>query len=161
MQQERNRMKFPATAGRHGRATRTSIGLIATIFAIVGFFAAAPAQAQTISYAQAVDELARACGADIGKYCKNTNLGSGMGECMAKNMSRVSANCKATYATAMASLEKRAAAQQAVAGICASDIKRLCKEYDAGNGRILRCILKAGNKVSGPCSQAVTDAGWR
>lgn len=154
-------MTYSGRKRGHDTAPGISVALFAAAFAVMGLFVATPAKAQTISYAQAVDELGRACGADIGKYCKNTNLGSGMGECMTKNMSRVSPNCKATYATAMASLEKRAAAQQAVLGVCASDIKRLCKEYDAGNGRILRCILGAGNKVSAPCGQAVTDAGWR
>jgi hypothetical protein len=122
---------------------------------------AAPASAQTISYSQAVDELAKACGADIGKYCKGINLGNGMVECMQKNDSRVSQNCKVTFAATMASLNKRAAAQAAVPQICSGDIKRLCKEYDPGNGRILRCLLKFGDKVDAACNQAITDAGWR
>ena len=127
----------------------------------LAILAAAPASAQTISYAQAVDELAKACGADIGKYCKGINIGNGMMACMQKNEARVTQNCKATFAATMASLNKRAAAQAAVPQICSGDIKRLCKEYDPGNGRILRCLLKFGNKVDAACNQAITDAGWR
>ncbi|MEJ8570234.1 cysteine rich repeat-containing protein [Microbaculum marinum] len=122
---------------------------------------AAPAAAQTISYQQAVGELGAACGADIGKFCKGINLGNGLGECMQKNEARVSQNCKTTFAATMASLDKRAAAQAAVPQLCASDIKRLCKEYDPGNGRILRCLLKFNDKVHANCNQAITDAGWR
>lgn len=133
--------------------------LVAGIALAVCF--AVPASAQTISYSQAVGELAKACGADIGKYCKGINLGNGMVACMQKNESKVSQSCKVTFAATLADLSKRAAAQAAVPNLCASDIKRFCKEYDAGNGRILRCLLKTSSKVSAPCNQAITDAGWR
>lgn len=128
---------------------------------VLSVLAASAASAQTISYQQAVTELGSACGADIGRYCKGINIGNGLAACMDKNQSRVSQNCKATFAATMASLNKRAAAQAAVSQLCESDIRRFCKEYDPGNGRILRCLLKTGNKVSAPCNQAITDAGWR
>jgi hypothetical protein len=134
---------------------------LAAIVLISGLSISGPASAQTISYAQAVDVLGKACGADIGKYCKGINLGNGMFACLDKNEAKVSQTCKATAAATIASLNKRAAAQEAVGKICASDLKRFCKEYDPGRGRYLRCLLKTGNKVSGPCSQAITDAGWR
>lgn len=133
--------------------------LVAGIALAVCF--AVPASAQTISYSQAVDELAKACGADIVKYCKGINLGNGMVACMQKNDSKVSQNCKVTFAATLADLNKRAAAQAAVPKLCASDVKRFCKEYDAGNGRILRCLLKSSKQVDAPCNQAITDAGWR
>jgi hypothetical protein len=133
----------------------------AVFFLVTGVFVAGPAKAQTISYAQAVDELAKGCGKDIMKFCKNTNIGSGMGACMEKRMSSVSEQCKVTFAATMASLNKRAAAQEAALGLCSNDLKRFCKEYDPGNGRYLRCLLKNTKKISAPCNQAITDAGWR
>ncbi|MCT8974545.1 cysteine rich repeat-containing protein [Microbaculum marinisediminis] len=142
-------------------ALTNSATAFAVFFLVAGMLAIAPARAQTISYAQSVDELAKACGADIGKFCKNTNIGSGMGACMEKNLSKVSEQCKATFVATQASLAKRAAAQAATEQLCANDIKRFCKEYDPGNGRYLRCLLKTGSRVSAPCTQALTDAGWR
>ncbi len=134
---------------------------LAAVVLICGLTAPEPASAQTISYAESVDVLAKACGPDIGKYCKGINLGNGMFTCLDKNEAKVSQNCKATAVATMASLNKRAAAQDAVLDICKSDLKRFCKEYDAGNGRILRCALKNTNKLSAPCNQAITDAGYR
>jgi len=139
---------------------RLAMALAAVVF-ISGLTASGPASAQTISYAQSVDVLAKACGADIGKYCKGINLGNGMFTCLDKHEAKVSQNCKVTAVATMASLNKRAAAQAAVPELCKSDIRRFCKEYDAGNGRILRCLLKNTNKLDGPCGQSITDAGWR
>jgi len=141
-------------------AKSAALSLFAVLI-LAGLSVTGPASAQTISYQQAVGELANACGADITKYCKNTNIGGGMMACMNKNMAKVSQQCKVTFAATQASLNKREAAQTAIWQICEPDIKRLCKEYDPGNGRYLRCLLKFGSKVGAPCNQAITDAGWR
>ncbi len=137
-----------------------ALSLFAVLF-LAGLSVSGPASAQTISYQQAVTELANACGSDITKFCKKTNIGGGMMACMNKNMAKVSQQCKVTFAATQASLNKREAAQTAIWQICESDIKRTCKEYDPGRGRYLRCLLKYDKKVSAPCMQAITDAGWR
>ena len=122
---------------------------------------ASPASAQTISYAEAIDRLGAACGKDIETLCKGVRLGQGTFECLNKNAAKVSDNCKATIATTIESVARRAAAQDEAYNICAPDIRHFCKEYDPGHGRILRCLLLPQNQISAACGQALTDAGWR
>jgi Cysteine rich repeat len=133
-----------------------------TAAVVAAGLAVSPAAAQTISYQQAVEGLSKACGADIDRSCKGVNLGDGrIFDCLQKNSAKVSENCKTAYAFTAASIAKRAAAQDAAPQLCATDIKRFCKEYDAGNGRIMRCLLSNTSKLDAPCNQAITDAGWR
>ena len=123
---------------------------------------ASPTSAQTIGYAEAADRLAAACGADIQKYCKNANLGSGrIDKCLEQNQANVSSQCMATRAQVFQLLAKRAAAQAAVRKICDTDIRRLCADVVQQDGYLLECGLKAWRAVSAKCNQAITDAGWR
>jgi hypothetical protein len=136
-----------------------------TILVLGGVLLGLPLQtasAQTMSYTDAIDAFAKACGGDIERHCKTVPLNEGkLFACMRSNEAKLSGNCKATVATTVASLDRRTAAQDGVLQACQSDLKRLCKEYDRGNGRFLRCLLKFEQKVSAPCNQAITDAGWR
>jgi hypothetical protein len=123
---------------------------------------AAPAGAQTIGYADAIDILAKSCGADILKYCKGVNLGNNrVAECLAKHAAAVSPKCKSDYVEVVALLDKRAAAQAAVAGICQRDAQQFCKLVKTGKGNILNCLLKAAPSVGAKCNQAIDDAGYR
>jgi hypothetical protein len=109
---------------------------------------AAPAGAQTIGYAQAIDLLAANCGNDIAKYCKQANLGGGrVQRCLAQNQDKISARCKS--------------ATVAVPKVCDVDIRRLCAGVVAGDGNLLECFMKAEARASAPCRQAVIDAGYR
>lgn len=132
---------------------------------LVATFVVASAQvatAQTIGYAEAIDRLSAACGKDINTHCKGVSLGNNrIGQCLQKNSSKISGQCKSTYATVYDLLAKRAAAQDAVGKICDADIRQLCKGVKAGRGHILRCMLKAEKRVSDKCNQAITDAGYR
>lgn len=122
----------------------------------------AGAQAQTMSYAQAAGLLAKSCGKDITKLCPNVNLGNGkLVDCMEKQISKVSAQCKADYATATASIAKRDAAQDSIAQVCGRDAAQLCPGMVPQDGNLLSCLLKATNVVSAACNQAITDAGYR
>lgn len=122
----------------------------------------APLAAQTMSYTEAIDAFAKSCGGDIERHCKTARLNNGeLFTCLRSKESSLSAGCKATAAATVASLNQRAAAQEAALQLCAGDVKRLCREYDPGNGRYLRCLQKFEQQVSAPCNQAITDAGWR
>ncbi len=123
---------------------------------------AAAADAQTISYGQAGSLIAKSCGKDITKLCANTNLGGGeLLDCMNANISKVSAQCQKDYATAIASIAKRVAAQTTIYKTCNADAYRLCQGMIPEDGNLLSCLLKASNAVSAPCNQAITDAGFR
>jgi hypothetical protein len=118
----------------------------------------------TISFAQAAQALVTACGADIEALCQGVKPGgSRIQDCLAKNSSKVSAQCKQTYADVFKSIQKREAAQTAVLKICQPDARRICSNFNSGNARILRCLTRKDNvgKVTNKCNQAITDAGWR
>lgn len=120
------------------------------------------AQAQTMSYAQAGALLAKSCGEDITRLCPNVNLGGGeLKACMEEHLSKVSAQCQADYATAVASIAQRTAAQQAIGRICSADVAQLCPGMVPQDGNLLSCLLKAAKVVSAACNQAITDAGYR
>ena len=118
----------------------------------------------TISYTQAAQALVTACGADIQALCQGVKPGGGrIQDCLAKNSSKVSAQCTQTYADIFKSIQKRQAAQAAVVKVCAPDARRICSDFNSGNARILRCLTRKDNvgKVTNKCNQAITDAGWR
>lgn len=125
---------------------------------------ATPVSADTISYADAMQELIGACSKDVQKYCADVRLGSGrIEDCLAKNGSKVSAQCTTTFATVQMQIAARAAAQAAVPDMCAADANRLCSNFRGGKARILNCLIRRDNvrRVSKRCNQAINDAGWR
>jgi len=56
--------------------------------------AAGTASAQTMSYADAVDQLARACGTDLAKYCKGIELGGRLKTCLDANQAGCRRNAR-------------------------------------------------------------------
>ena len=137
--------------------------IMAPVFAVVVWLAAPhPASAQTISFEEAYDKIARACGADVGKHCAGVPLGGGaVMACLQAKQAEISAGCKATVMQAFASVQKRMQAQASVRKICSADIARRCPGVVQHDGYVLSCVLKASRVVSASCNQAITDAGWR
>ena len=126
--------------------------------------AATPASAETIGYGDAMGVLIQACGADVDAHCAGLRLGGGRIEaCLQQNASQLSPQCVTTYNQVMVLLQERAAAQAAVPQLCAADVHRLCQDFREGEARMLRCLLRDDNvrRVSDPCNQAITNAGWR
>jgi len=124
-------------------------------------FSAGTAPAQTIGYADALDQLAMSCGSDIAKFCKTENLGGGrVRQCLLRNQASISARCNGSIAALTSLLEKRAAARAAVPRICDADIKRICAGVQPGDGNLMECFYKAKRNVSAACQQAVADAGY-
>ncbi|MGO4563823.1 cysteine rich repeat-containing protein [Rhizobium sp. 2YAF20] len=119
------------------------------------------AHAETISYADAVTSLAKDCGADIKKLCSGLNLGNGqIADCLQKNSAKVSPTCTSTLGTVTASIKQRQAKQVAYYEISKRNMATTCKGVK-GDGNMLSCLVKSNRIVSGPCNQAITDAGWR
>ncbi|CAN7540931.1 hypothetical protein LJR098_005099 [Rhizobium sp. LjRoot98] len=130
----------------------------AFVFSTLNF--AAPALAQTLSYADAVTKLADDCGSDIKKLCRGLNLGSGrIAACLQQNSDRVSPTCKGTIADVFQSITKREHAQTSYEKVCQRDMIKSCGGVE-GDGFILNCLIKK-KRVSEECSQVLTDAGWR
>lgn len=118
-----------------------------------------PAHAETIGYAEAIDQLGQRCGKDIGQFCKQVSLGGGrIQQCLEK--SAASATCKTTLADLRTLVQKRAAARAAVPRVCDTDIRRMCSGVQAGDGNLMECFYKTKAGVSPQCRQAIADAGY-
>src|SRR5512144_2182332 len=99
-----------------------SLVLAAAVLSVAHF--SQPASAQTVGYADAIDQLGISCGPDIAKFCKNESLGGGrVRQCLQRNSGSVSPRCIASITSL---LEKRAAARASVMKVCDVDIKRRC-----------------------------------
>ncbi|HTZ03211.1 MAG TPA: cysteine rich repeat-containing protein [Xanthobacteraceae bacterium] len=118
--------------------------------------------AQTMSYADAVEQLATACRADLAKYCKNVELGNGrLRGCLDAHQNVVSPRCQQTRAAVYASIARRAAAQRDIGRICDADIERLCGTSHA-DAHLVECLLSVSPAAMSPaCNQTFTDTGWR
>jgi hypothetical protein len=136
-----------------------------TIIAVIALAAvtiATPATAQTIGYADAITTLARSCGSDINRYCKNASLADwGIGTCLDQNRANISAQCASDLVAVRRSLDAREAAQADAMQVCRRDAAQLCQYVQPGRGHILNCLLKAERSVSRRCNAAITNAGWR
>jgi hypothetical protein len=126
-----------------------------------GLAAVSPIKAQTMSYADAISQLATACRNDIAKFCKGVPLGARLKTCFDTNEARMSPQCQQTRGIVYASISRRAAAQRDIGDICSADINRLCGTTRAGDS-LLACLLSASSAAVSPqCNQAFTDTGWR
>jgi hypothetical protein len=140
-------------------AGRQATVLVALSFLIGGVCAAA---AQTLSYADAVDQLAVACRVDLAKYCKGVELGNGrLRACLDAHQNVVSPRCQQTRVMVYASIARRAAAQRDIGQICDADIERLCGTSHA-DAHLVECLVSVSPAAMSPaCNQAFTDTGWR
>lgn len=119
------------------------------------------ASAQTLSFAEAYDQLAKSCGRDIEKYCAKVELGGGaIKACLDRNQAKLSAGCKTTSADTFQSLRKRVDAQAAAVKVCDRDAAEFCRGVQPHDGYILQCLLTSSKVVSNACKQVIVDAGW-
>jgi hypothetical protein len=135
---------------------------ISFFFASFLIFGVGAAAAQTLSYADAVDQLAVACRADLARYCKGVELGGGrLKACLDAHQNVVSPQCQQTRMMVYSSIARRIAAQRNIGDICEPDIERLCGTSHA-DAHLVECLLSVSPAaISAPCNQAFTDTGWR
>ena|SRR5581483_2723370 len=120
-----------------------------------------PAAAQTLSYADAIDQLASVCRNDIAKFCAGVPLGPQLKQCFDANQPRMSPQCRQTRATVYASISRRAAAQRDIGQLCDADIAKMCGTSHADT-HLVECLTSiAPGALSLGCNRAFTDSGWR
>lgn len=135
------------------------IGFILAVSLMVGGVGAA--SAQTMSYADAISQLATVCRNDIAKFCKGVPLGPRLKACFDANQARMSPSCQQTRGGVYASIARRAAAQRDIGDICSADINRLCGTSHA-DAHLVECLLATSPAAISPqCNQVFTDTGWR
>jgi len=120
-----------------------------------------PANAQTMSYADAIGQLAAACKNDIARYCRGVPLGPRLKTCFDTNEARMSPQCQQTRGMVYTSISLRAAAQRNIGDVCSADIARLCGTSHA-DAHLVECLLSVSPAaMSSQCNQTFTDTGWR
>ena len=120
-----------------------------------------PVNAQTMSYADAISQLAAACKNDIARYCKGVPLGPRLKDCFDAHGARMSAHCQQTREVAYTSISRRAAAQRNIGDVCSADIARLCGTSHA-DAHLVECLLSVSPEAMSPqCNQTFADTGWR
>jgi hypothetical protein len=118
------------------------------------------ARAQTMSYAEAISQLATACGRDVAKYCRGIPLSGALRNCLDGHASVLSPVCAQTRATVYDSISRRAAAQRSIGEICEPDIERLCGTSHA-DAHLVECLKMTSSVAISPrCNQAFLDSGW-
>lgn len=139
-------------------AIRQASLLLAFSFLIGG---AGVSLAQTMSYADAISQLAGACRNDIARFCKGVPLGPQLKSCFDANQPRMSPQCQQTRAAVYSSISRRAAAQRDIGRVCDADIERLCGTSHA-DAHLVECLLSVSPAAMSPaCNQTFTDTGWR
>jgi OOP family OmpA-OmpF porin len=135
---------------------------MAAVFATLLLLGASnAASAQSIGFAGAIDRLASQCSKDINKFCKKVNLGGGrMMQCLDRNSTGVSAQCKASITAVQVLLTTRAEARKQIPRVCDADIRRFCAGVQPGDGNLMECFYKAKNNISAQCRSAVANAGY-
>ena len=135
----------------------------ATIFCVLALLVGGvgTASAQTMSYADAISQLAAACSGDVARYCRGVPLGGGLKNCLDGHASVLSPRCGQTRAQVYDSISRRAAAQHNIGNICGADIERLCGTSHA-DAHLVECLqMTSPVAISAACNQAFTDTGWR
>ena len=124
------------------------------------FGGAGAVSAQTMSYADAISQIATVCKNDMTRFCKGVPLGPRLRACFDANAARMSPQCQQTTATVYASITRRATAQRDIGDVCSADIMRLCGTSFA-DANLVECMAGLAPQAMSPrCYQTFVDTGW-
>ena len=92
------------------------------------------------------------CAADAKKFCKDMQPGGGrIAQCMKQHEAELSQACKDHHKMMKADMDK-------VHQACKGDAEKLCKDVEAGGGRIARCLKEKQQQVSPECKNTMQEA---
>ena len=77
--------------------------------------------------------------------------------CVAAHEDKLSGQCEYALYQAASLLEQLSVAIAYVAKSCETEIKTLCSDVQAGEGRILACLEENDDQVGDTCRKAVAD----
>jgi len=107
-----------------------------------------------------VDEVKEGCKTELESYCKQVTPGEGrLLACLYAFEDKLSARCDYALYDASMRLEHAVAALSYGATECKTDIEKLCAKVEAGEGRVIECLKKQGDKLTSRCRQAIKDVG--
>jgi hypothetical protein len=123
-------------------------------FGVLALAAAAPAIAQD----SLLEYVLTSCEADLKQYCSQVTPGEGrLLHCAAAHEDKLSGQCSYALYQAASLLEQLSMAIVYVAQSCETEIKTLCGDVKAGEGRILSCLEGNSESLGEPCKKALAD----
>lgn len=123
-------------------------------FGILVIAVAAPAVAQD----SLLEYVVTSCEADLEQYCSQVTPGEGrLLHCVAAHEDKLSGQCSYALYQAASLLEQLSVAIAYVAKSCETEIKTLCGDVKAGEGRILACLEANAEALGDPCKKALAD----
>lgn len=97
-----------------------------------------------------------ACSADQKKYCAGIERGPQMGECLDKNMARLSRECRAAHKQIKTNMAKGLMPGHPLSG-CRQDIQNLCASVDTDMGPVMECLMRNESRLSDGCRTKLRD----
>ena len=121
---------------------------------ILAVAAAAPAVAQD----SLLEYVLTSCDADLKQFCSQVTPGQGrLLHCAAAHEDKLSGQCSYALYQAASLLEQLSVAIAYVAQSCETEIKTLCGDVKAGEGRVLSCLEGNAESLGDACKKALTD----
>ena len=121
---------------------------------VLALAAASPAIAQD----SLLEYVLTSCEADLKQYCSQVTPGEGrLLHCAAAHEDKLSGQCSYALYQAASLLEQLAVAIAYVAQSCETEIKTLCGDVKAGEGRILSCLEGNTESLGDACKKALAD----
>jgi len=106
------------------------------------------------------EQVKEGCKAELESYCKDVTPGEGrLLACLYAFEDKLSSRCDYALYDASMRLERAVAALSHGATECKGDIDKHCSKVQPGEGRVVDCLKKQGDKLSKRCRQAMKDIG--
>jgi hypothetical protein len=107
-----------------------------------------------------IETVANGCKTELTSYCKDVTPGEGrILACLYAHSDKLTGQCEYALYDAAVQLERFVAALSYIANECDADLDKYCSEVAVGEGRLLNCLDKNGDKISARCTQALKDVG--
>jgi hypothetical protein len=91
-------------------------------------------------------EVSADCRNDVDRFCSDVEPGGGaIAACLLGHEQELDPACRKSIAEGRENVKKR------VAGACAGDIEKLCKDVPAGGSRVQRCLEEHKGELSQGC----------
>ncbi len=109
-----------------------------------------------------VETVTDGCKKELETFCKGVSPGEGrILACLYAFEDKLSNRCEFALYDAAVQLERAVNALVYAANECRDDLETLCSGVQPGQGRLIDCLEKKKDKVSGRCRQAISDVGLK
>lgn len=100
------------------------------------------------------------CKTELETYCTDVTPGEGrVLSCLYARNDKLSGRCEHALYEAAVRLERAVAALTYVAKECDDDADKFCAKVEAGEGRIIDCLVGKSAELAPTCKTALTDVG--